>query len=307
MQWTEVNISVGVKDIELAESIAIMAVPYGIYVEDYSDLEAQALEIAHIDLIDEELLKKERTKAIIHLYISPEDNPAEAVAFLSERYSAEGIAHEIQSVSRNDEDWANSWKAYFKPMEIGNRLLIRPLWENVEDTHGRAVLNIEPGAAFGTGTHNTTRLCLEALDRCVKPGNTLLDIGCGSGILSIAALLLGATKAVAVDIDALAVKTAVANGVENGFSEPEFTVIQGNLADKVSGKYSVITANIVADAIIALAPDALKFMDDASLFIASGIIDLRADEVITALEGDGYKICERHDDGGWVCLVCKKI
>lgn len=304
MQWTEVNISVDVKNIESAESIAIMAVPYGIYIEDYSDLEAQALEIAHIDLIDEELLKKERTKAIIHLYISPEDNPAEAVAFLSERYTAEGIPHEIQSVMRDDEDWANSWKAYFKPIEIGRRLLVRPLWETVEDTHGRAVLNIEPGAAFGTGTHNTTRLCLEALDRCIGDGDTVLDIGCGSGILSISALLLGAKKATAVDIDALAVKTAKANGLENGFSEPEYTVIHGNLADEVEGKYSVVIANIVADAIIALSPAALKFMDKNALFIASGIIDLRAAEVIGALEENGFQIDKRYDDGGWVCLVC---
>ena len=161
MDWTEVKIHIDSKDVETAGNIAQMVVPYGIYIEDYSDLEEAAWEIAHIDLIDEDLLKKDRNKATIHIYISPEESPAEAVAFLSERYNAEGIKHEIDlSVCRN-QDWENNWKEYFKPMPVGRKLLIRPVWDNDYDAGDRAVLDIEPGLAFGSGGHDTTRLCLE--------------------------------------------------------------------------------------------------------------------------------------------------
>lgn len=207
MDWTEVKINIDSKDVETAGNIAQMVVPYGIYIEDYSDLEQAAWEIAHIDLIDEDLLKKDRNKATIHIYISPEESPAEAVAFLSERYNAEGIKHEIDlSVCRN-QDWENNWKEYFKPIPVGQRLLIRPVWDNDYDPQGRTVLDIEPGLAFGSGGHDTTRLCLETLENHITPDTELLDIGCGSGILGIAGLLLGARSATGVDIDELAVKT----------------------------------------------------------------------------------------------------
>ena len=183
MDWTEVTVSVDAKDVDRAGDIAQMVVPYGIYVEDYSHLEEEAWEIAHIDLIDEELLKKDRTKALVHVYISPEENPAEAIAFLSERYNAEGIPHTISTAACVEEDWINNWKKYFKPIPVGEKLLIRPNWENGYDAQGRTVLHLEPGLAFGTGTHETTRLCMELLEQYVKPGASVLDVGCGSGIL----------------------------------------------------------------------------------------------------------------------------
>ena len=255
MDWTEVKIHIDSKDVETAGNIAQMVVPYGIYIEDYSDLEEAAWEIAHIDLIDEDLLKKDRNKATIHVYISPEESPAEAVAFLSERYNAEGIKHEIDlSVCRN-QDWENNWKEYFKPMPVGKKLLIRPVWDNDYDAGDRAVLDIEPGLAFGSGGHDTTRLCLETLENHITPDTELLDIGCGSGILGVAGLLLGAKSATGVDIDELAVKTARENGEMNGFTEPKFTVFQGNLTDKVTGKYDVVVANIVADIIVMFTKD----------------------------------------------------
>ena len=247
-EWTEVKIGVKADDVEKAGDIATMVVPYGIYIEDYRDLEEQAWEIAHIDLIDEELLKKDRSRAFVHVYISQEENPLEAVAFLRERLSAEGIENEIETNECRKEEWENNWKQYFHAMPVGKKLLIRPLWEEA-DPQGRAVLSIEPGLAFGSGTHETTRLCLEALENYVTEETTVLDVGCGSGILSIASLLLGAKKAVGVDIDALAVKTAKENGEVNGFSEPKYTVLEGNLTDKVSGKFDVVVANIVADVI----------------------------------------------------------
>ena len=303
--WTEVKISVDAENIDRAGDIASMVVPYGIYIEDYRDLEKQAWEIAHIDLIDEDLLKKDRSKAIVHVYISPEENPQEAVAFLRERYSAEGIDSEIILNQCKNEDWENNWKQYFHPMPIGEKLLIRPTWEDEFDAQGRTVLNIEPGLAFGTGTHETTRLCLETLEKHITPETTVLDIGCGSGILSIAALLLGAKKAVGVDIDALAVKTAKENGEVNGLREPEYTILQGNLTDKVEGKFDIVVANIVADVIIMFCKDVASFMKEGGLFITSGIIDTREQDVLDAFDKYGFKVKARHTQGGWVCFECE--
>ena len=304
--WTEVKIIVNADDVDKAGDIASMVVPYGIYIEDYRDLEQQAWEIAHINLIDEELLKKDRTKALVHVYISPEENPLEAVAFLRERYSAEGIESEIVLNECKNEDWENNWKQYFHPIPVGEKLLIRPLWEDEYEAGDRKVLNIEPGLAFGTGTHETTRLCLQTLEKHVTEGTTVLDIGCGSGILSIAALLLGAEKAVGVDIDALAVKTAIENGEVNGFKEPEYTILQGNLTDKVSGKFDIVVANIVADVIILFCKDVASFMKDDAVFITSGIIDTREQDVIDAFDKYGFEIEKRNTESGWVCFQCKK-
>ncbi len=307
MDWIEVLIEVAAEDIDRAADIANMVVPYGIYIEDYRNLEAETWDIANIDLIDEELLGKDRTKGYIHIYIAPEENPQEAVSFLSERFTASAIGHRIDLSACKNEDWENNWKAYFKPMPVGEKLLIQPLWiEEIDNPDNRAVLSIEPGLAFGTGGHHTTKLCLETLERYVKSGDTVLDTGCGSGILAIASLLFGAESAVGVDIDELAVKTAIENGKLNGFTDPQYRILQGNLADKVEGLYSVVVANIVADVIMLFAKDVGRFMRDDAVFITSGIIDTREAEVQTALRENGFTVIERNEQSGWVCLVCKK-
>lgn len=307
MDWTEVKIEIPAECIDRAADIANMVVPYGIYIEDYRNLEAETWEIANIDLIDEELLQKDRTKGYVHIYISPEENPQEAVAFLSERFRAAEISHRIDLSLCKNEDWENNWKEYFKPMQVGEKLLIQPLWiDDIDNPEHRAVLSIEPGLAFGTGGHHTTRLCLETLERYVKTGDAVLDTGCGSGILAIAALLLGAKTAVGVDIDELAVKTAIENGKQNGFTEPQYTILQGNLADKVTGAYDVVVANIVADIILLFAKDVGRFLKPDGVFISSGIIDTREQEVRAALEENGFAVLERNEQNGWICFVCKK-
>ena len=161
MEWTEIIMKVPSAQLEQAADMAQMAVDGGIYVEDYSHLEEEAREIAHIDLIDEELLAKDREHGLVHLYISPEENPKEALAFLRERCAGEGIDCEFSVESCAEEDWINNWKQYFHPIPVGEKLLIRPTWEEAYDPQGRTVLHLEPGLAFGTGTHETTRLCLE--------------------------------------------------------------------------------------------------------------------------------------------------
>lgn len=306
MDWTEIVVSVEAEFADTAAAIANMVVPYGIYIEDYSDMEQQALEIAHIDLIDEDLLKKDRTRVNIHIYISEEDNAAEAVAFLKERLCAEGIATVIESNGVNDSQWAENWKKYFKPIEVGNRLTICPSWETYDNKDNRRILKIDPGAAFGTGTHATTSMCLSLLDKYAKNGMTMLDVGCGSGILSIAGVLLGIDSAVGVDIDKQSVKVSVENAEINGMQDKtEF--VCGNLTEKIDGKYDIVCANIVADVIIDLCKNVHEFMKEDALFICSGIIDLRAEDVKTALSENGFEIIEECVRENWNAFVTRKV
>lgn len=302
--WTEIRLEIPAEYAETAGNIANMTVPYGIYMEDYSNLEEEAMEISHIDLIDEALLQKDRAKACIHVYISPEENPNEAISFLRERCEAEEIPHKITCASCAQEDWINNWKKYFKPIPVGEKLLIRPLWEEVDNPGTRKVLNLEPGIAFGTGTHETTRLCLELIEKYLTPGASFLDMGCGSGILSVAALLLGAKNAVGVDIDPLAVKTAIENAKSNGVAE-KFTGICGDLMEKVSGKYQLVAANIVADVVISLSQEAPKFMTPDAVYLVSGIIDTREEDVLRSVSGT-FQVLERREEKGWVAMALRQ-
>ena len=304
MDWTEIIAEVGADSVDTAADIAQMTVPYGIYIEDYSNLEEEVLEIAHIDLIDEELLKMDRSKAKVHIYISPEDNPNEALSFLRERFSAEKIDYRLYSNDCDVESCLENWRKYFKPIEVGEKLLIRPVWRDDFEPNGRIVMNLEPGVAFGTGTHETTRLCLQALEKYVTKGCTMLDVGCGSGILSVAGLLLGAKSAIGIDIDELAVKASVENAKLNDVSD-RYTAIKGNLADEVSGTFDIITANIVADAIIMLSADIEKLMHDKTIYVMSGIIDSRLDDLLAALP-DNLKIIEQLEEKNWLCLVAMR-
>lgn len=305
MNWTEIRIYLAAREAERVAGIANMTVPYGLYIEDYSDLEESARAIAHIDLIDDDLIAKDRSQAILHLYISPEDNPREAIAFLEERLKAEGIAYRLESVLIAESDWADNWKRYFHPIEIGNRLAVCPSWETYDNPDGRQVLTIDPGAAFGTGTHDTTKLCLTVLDEICRTGDTLLDVGCGSGILALSALLLGCESACGVDIDALAVKVARENAALNGLSD-RAAFVCGDLVEAVSGCYDIVCANIVADVIIKLCDSVLPFLKDDGLLVCSGIIDTRESDVAAKLNEVGLRIQKRMESGGWVALVCEK-
>lgn len=302
--WTEIKISVDAKDIDRASDIANVVVPYGIYIEDYTNLEQEVEDIAHIDLIDEDLLAKDRNKAFVHIYLEPDVSPSEAVAFLSERYNAEGIKHSIELLDCLEEDWRNNWKKYFNPIEVGEKLLIRPSWRDDYDAGDRKVLNIDPGLAFGTGGHETTRLCLEMCEKYLKEGDSVLDVGCGSGILGIATLLLGADRAVGVDIDETAVRTAAENAEINGVAD-RFTAICGSFTDKVEGKYDIVLANIVADAIMFLSKGIKDFMKDDAVYIMSGIIDTRAEEVKASVS-QYFDIIEEHLDNGWACFAARR-
>ena len=303
--WTEIQIEIPVENVDEASAIAQMVVPYGIYVEDYSDLMEEAPKIAHIDLIDEDLMAKNRDNAIIHIYISPEENPAEALSFLRERLDSENISHTLRTDAIKEEDWAFGWKKYYHPLRIGEHIVVCPSWESCSLEPGDVMLRLDPGMAFGTGTHETTRLCLQMLEKFVKPGMDILDIGCGSGILSICGVLLGGNKAVGVDIDQTAVKVANENAEMNHVQD-KTEYLCGDLTDKVSGKYQVVCANIVAGVLIDLAPVVPAFLREGAPFLCSGILLEREAEVRTALETAGLRVAEAEHTEEWCCLVAYK-
>lgn len=306
MDWLELSLCVETQDLEMASDIANMTVPYGIYIEDYSDLEQGAREIAHIDLIDEALIAKDRQKAIIHIYFSSEDNFAEAAAYLQERLNAAGIAFTLCRDTVSEQQWANNWKQFFKSTEIGERLVICPSWEDYENSKDKTLLRIDPGAAFGTGTHATTRMCLSLLQNYIHGGEKVLDIGCGSGIIGIAAALLGAEQVVGVDIDPVAVKVAKENAVINQV-ERKTDFFQGDLTEQVTKKFDVVCANIVADVIISLSKTVGKYLVDGGIFICSGIIDIRKDEVIGALSENGFTTLLAPEIDNWCAYAVKRL
>ncbi|MGN0643471.1 50S ribosomal protein L11 methyltransferase [Gemmiger sp.] len=302
MEWTDIQITVPARFADTAEAVATMVSNGGIYIEDYRDLEQQAWEIAHVDLIEQELLDKPRDIVKVHMYLAPDENPAEILPLFRERLDNSGIEYTLETSGVEQEDWQNAWKKYYHAMDIGSRLAIVPGWEQYETD--RTVITMDPGMAFGTGTHETTSLCLETLDSLVKGGERVLDIGTGSGILAIAALKLGAAVAEGVDIDPMCVRTAGENARRNGVQD-RFTVLVGDLSDKASGQYNIITANIVAAAILSLAPHVPALMAPGARFIASGIIDTRKDEVLTGLRAAGLEPVEVKEKRGWVCIICK--
>ena len=303
MEWTDIRLTVSKTDAEAAEAVATMIAEGGIYIEDYSDIEEQVEQIAHVDLIEQELLDKPRDTVIIHMYLEPGASPVETLALIAARMEASGIPYTSETEGVEQEDWQNGWRKYYHPMDVGQRLAIVPSWQDYDTD--RVKLILDPGLAFGTGGHETTNLCLEVLDERVKGGERVLDIGTGSGILAIAALKLGAAVTEGVDIDPVAIRTAGENAALNGVAD-KLTVLVGDLSDKASGKYDIITANIVANAIMSLAPAVPGLMADDAVFIASGIIDSRKDEVIAALEAAGLAVLEVKEKRGWECIVCKK-
>ena len=211
---------------------------------------------------------------------------------------------EVSSCIVNEQDWENSWKQYYKPVYIGKNVVIKPVWEEIEEKDGQVVIELDPGMAFGTGTHETTRMCLELLEANVKPGDKVLDIGTGSGILSIGAIKMGADSCFAVDIDPMAVKIVGENAEINGVAD-KITAVAGNLAHEVTGKYDIVVANIIADAIITLSPDVRQFMKEGALYITSGIIVFRLEDVKEKLTECGFEIADVITQGDWAAVICK--
>ena len=301
--WTQIKVTVKLHELDTA--MAVMSVlDNNLMVEDYSDID---LKTCYGDLIDESILNADKTVASVSLFLPADQNYNMAISFIRERLESEGITPQIEIVGVNVEDWANSWKKYYTTLHIGKRTVIVPMWEEYEAKENEIVVKMDPGMAFGTGSHETTRLVIELLEKYTKQGVRMLDVGCGSGILAICASKLGAGECKAYDIDPIAVKVANENIVESG--QENITCEVSDLLKQVDldgGKYDLICANIVADIIIRMTPDIGRFMKDDCVLLCSGIIRERADDVIAKLNEYALKVVERIDDNGWCALAVMK-
>ncbi len=302
--WTQIKVTVPLE--ELGGLTAIMSmISNNLQIEDYSDID---LKTCYGDLIDESILRADKTIASVSVYLSSDKSVPESISFIKERLLSEGMLDRarIETVGVNEEDWANSWKAYYKPIKIGERLVIVPAWEKYEPSEGELVVKMDPGMAFGTGTHETTRLVIRLLEKYTERGCRMLDVGTGSGILAICASRLGAGECRAYDIDPMAVRVANENIKDSGLSN--ITCEVSDLLRNVdrTRPYDLICANIVADIIIRMTPDVGNFMHEKTVLLASGIISERADDVVNCFEVNGFEIVERLEDNGWCGLAVMK-
>ncbi|MEG0752096.1 MAG: 50S ribosomal protein L11 methyltransferase [Oscillospiraceae bacterium] len=310
-EWTELQFEVDSANADTAAAIATVRAAGGLYIEDYSDMDETLPTIGIVDYVDDELAAKSKTRAIIHLYIPADENPEESSAFISEHLRAAGIVFDARSSSIKEDDWANNWKRFFFAERVGDRLVICPSWDSFDALEGDVVVTLDPGSSFGSGKHETTRLCLELIEKYIHGNERVLDMGCGSGILAIAALMLGASSASGVDVEQGAVKTAIANAALNGV-DVHFDARCGDvltdsvLAQEIGGGYDVICANIVADVLIAMKRVFCDELKSGGALLASGIIDTREREVALALTSAGLTLSETREQNGWYALVFTK-
>ncbi len=297
-KWIQIKVKCNSEDVETVSSVMSM-VDNGLMIEDFSDVE-QILDGVYGDLIDESILEADRSKAVVSVFIPTVKAPAESELFINQRLKSLGIDFELTHEGVCEEDWADSWKQYYKPIKTGKRLVIVPVWETYEPSENEITVLMDPGMAFGTGTHETTRLCAGLVEKYTTDGCSVLDVGCGSGILAIAAAKLGAGKCFACDIDPVAVRVARENTELNHTTNVKCEVSDLlKQADKVCGGYNVIVANIVADIIIRLAPDVCEYMAEGGVLIVSGIIEERAGEVLEVLGREGYRVADERYENGW--------
>jgi len=319
MKWLEVHIQTNHGGLETVEAFLSGLGIDDVVIDDETEFHEFLEENRKSwDYVDEELLKKEAGVSRITFYLEECEagfaRLGEVRIALAEFKSTHPDCGPLLMTLDNLEeaDWAFGWQKYYKPMEIGSRLVVIPEWEKDKtDCKGRVPLILDPGLAFGTGSHATTQLCLQALEQAVKPGDTVLDLGCGSGILSIAALKLGAAAAQAVDIDDKCLDVAYENAALNGIGKDRYTVwagdvlSDGHLQARLGGNYDVVVANIVADVILGLAPMVRRFLKPRGLFLCSGIIDDRAVEVADGLRRSGWAILETRQESGWFAYTCR--
>ena len=311
MKWIEVTIKTTTEAVEAITNILDELRTGGVMIEDPNDFFFQKKNELDWDYVEEEVFNKRNSDGVlIKTYISEERNVVELVEIIKQKVSTlTGFGIDIGegSVSLgqvNEEDWANEWKKYYKPTKIGDKLVVKPTWEDYIVQDGDLVIELDPGMAFGTGTHETTTMCMRELEKYVTEDSKVFDIGCGSGILAIAAAKLGAKDVIAVDLDEVAVKVAKEN-VNHNHVQDSVKVLHGNLIDVVSEKADVVVANIIADIIKVLAKDVHSCMKEDAVFISSGIIHAKVDEVKESLIENGFEIIEVKTLGEWNAIVAK--
>lgn len=310
MNWNEISVSTTTLAVEIISNIFIESGSKGVMIEDPSDFHLQGQDPLAWDYMEKEVFDFGHEDVRVIGYFSSEEDINEKISEIEKRLDyvksldLDTGSLEIFKKEVKQENWENEWKKYFNVQKVSKSIVIKPSWEEYTAKEGEKIIDIDPGMAFGTGTHETTRMCINAIEKYMKKGDSLIDIGCGSGILSIAAAHLGAEKVIAVDLDKLAVKVSKENVDLNGFSNT-IDVRYGDLTDVIEEKADVIVANIIADIIAKLSENIADFMKEGAYFISSGIINDKKDFVITKLKENNFDIIEENNDGEWNCIVCR--
>ena len=301
-EWTKLSVRGRTEELEAIAAVMSM-LDNGLMIEDYSDV---SLDGVYGDLIDESILNADRDHGAVSIFVPAEKSLSEYVAFLRERFSDLEMDVKIETEGLREEDWAEAWKQYYKPIPLG-RVTVVPAWQEYTPAEGEKIIRMDPGMAFGTGTHETTRLVMRFLQDVIMGGERVLDLGCGSGILSLCASKLGASFCAAYDIDPVAVRVAKENVRADGADNIECGVSDLlRSVDLSGGKYDFVVANIVADVIIRLLPDVGAYMTDAGRMIVSGIISPRAEEVREAIAANGFSVVEERQENDWLAILIEK-
>ncbi len=306
-KWIEIKVITTSEALEPVSGIFYSMDCKGVAIEDPEDILNREQGPLTWDFADINILEYGGKAASIKAYFSEDDNPSTIVDYIEEKLKIikeSGInigEGKVLYAVVKEEDWANNWKKYYKPTKIGKHIVVKPIWENYSNKDNELVIELDPGMAFGTGTHETTRMCVEALEKNVEANSVVYDIGTGSGILAIAAAKLGAKEVLGVDLDPVAVDSAVQNVQHNKLNN--IKIIEGNLVEVVEGKADIVVANIIAEIICILIDDVKKVLKTGGLFISSGIIHERREMVIDKLENSGFQVLEVNKDGEWNCIT----
>ena len=307
--WIEVRVITKSEALEPISGIFYSLDCKGVAIEDPEDILGREQGPLTWDFADINVLEHKGKVAVVKAYFAEEDNIEDVLAYVNERLvelKEMGLdlgEAKVEHEKMHEEDWANTWKQYYKPSKVGEKIVVKPIWEEYEAKDNELVVDLDPGMAFGTGTHETTRMCIQALERYVKEDSTVFDVGCGSGILAIAAAKLGAKLAVGVDLDPVAVESSKENVAYNNLDNIE--ILYGNLVEVIDGKADIVVANILAEIICILTDDVKRVLKDGGVFITSGIIHDRVDMVCEKLEATGFEVIEKNRDGEWNCIVAK--
>ena len=312
MKWTEVLIKVDPQAVEAVTDILYGLGAQGVAIDEPVDVQKLREDELYWDYIDEKLLENDTEETKIMAYFSEEEtNLPEKIAVIKEKirnlteFGLSIGSGTVELSNVNQEDWESAWKQYFKPVHVTDRIVVKPEWEEYSPQEGEIVIEIDPGMAFGTGTHETTSMCINQIEKNLKAGDRVIDIGSGSGILSMAAVLLGAEKATGVDLDPVAVRVALEN-VELNNLQDKIEILHGNLTDVIREKADIVVANIMADIIRILLEDVREFIKDDGLFISSGIIQEKRAAVEARLLEKNFSIVEVETKGEWCAITAQK-
>ena len=303
-QWTQIRVTVKLEQLDALVAVMSM-INTNLMIEDYSDID---LKTCYGDLIDESILNADRNAAAVSVFISEMKSPAGSELYIKNRLEQLGVKFEIVHEGIREEDWADSWKQYYKPIKTGDRLVIVPVWEWEDYTpeEGEVIVLMDPGMAFGTGTHETTRLVIRLMQEVSLEGTKVLDIGCGSGILSICASKLGSMSCNAYDIDPVAVKVTRENARDGGCDNIVAGVSDLLLGvERKAGGYDICFANIVADIIIRMLPDIRPYLKAGAPIILSGIINESAEMVRNKVKECGFSIVKEEKENDWVAMIIR--